>query len=359
MHRTFLVGAPIAVALVVLSLGYVAYANEEDSPCVTGGAVYEWDIGTGLVADCEALLAAGDTLRGDADLNWSADRNIERWDGIDVGRSSRRVESIELFRHGLDGSIPAELGRLGHLRDLWLYDNALTGPLPPELGDLAQLEDLLLNDNELSGQIPETLNMLNLKTLRLRGNNFTGCMPANLLNVPTSDAARLGLPTCTGDPPTPAPTAAATAVPTAVPTAGPALTPTPGPAPTAVPPTAVPTTPTPTASPTPRPESLSEMVRRVRPAVVKISVDNTVFANGSGVIYDTDSDNRAYILTNHHVVDEATRLSVQVNDAEWFTPEVLRIDPRRDLAVLRICCGQFTSVKFADSDTLFAGDDVS
>ena len=100
------------------------------------------------------------------------------------------------------------------------------------------------------------------------------------------------------------------------------------------------------------------MVRRVRPAVVKISRNGDAFANGSGVIYDTDSDNRAYILTNHHVVEEAARLWVQVNDAEWFTPEVLRIDPRRDLAVLRICCGQFTSVKFADSDTLFAGDDV-
>ena len=58
------------------------------------------------------------------------------------------------------------------------------------------------------------------------------------------------------------------------------------------------------------------------------------------------------------MVDEAPQLWVQVGDAEWFTPEVLRIDPRRDLAVLRICCGAFTSVEFADSDTLFAGDDV-
>ena len=100
------------------------------------------------------------------------------------------------------------------------------------------------------------------------------------------------------------------------------------------------------------------MVRRVRPAVVKISSNGDAFANGSGVIYRTDSRNRAYILTNYHVVDEAPQLWVQVGDAEWFTPEVLRIDPRRDLAVLRICCGAFTSVGFADSDTLFAGDDV-
>ena len=86
------------------------------------------------------------------------------------------------------------------------------------------------------------------------------------------------------------------------------------------------------------------MVRRVRPAVVKISSDGDVLANGSGVIYRTDSRNSAYILTNYHVVDEAPQLWVQVGDADWFTPEVLRIDPRRDLAVLRICCGVFTSV---------------
>ena len=90
MYRTFLIGASVAVALVVLSLGYVfAQANEQDSPCIIGEAVYEWDLGTGLVADCEALLAAKDALRGTASLNWSADRFIERWDGIDVGQSRR------------------------------------------------------------------------------------------------------------------------------------------------------------------------------------------------------------------------------------------------------------------------------
>ena len=355
MHRTFLVGAPIAVALVVLSLGYVfAQANEQDSPCITGEAVYEWDLGTGLVADCEALLAAKDALRGTASLNWSADRFIERWDGIGVGQS-RRVETIELHRQGLNGSIPSEISSLDHLVELKLYANDLTGPLPPALGDLANLEVLQLNDNQLSGQIPETLNSLNnLRTLSLSGNSFTGCVPANLLNVRTNDVSRLGLPTCTGAVSTPTPPAA---TPTATSVPPPGATPQPTPPPAQ--PTATPTMPPPTASPTPRPESLSEMVRRVRPAVVKITTTDTVFATGSGVIYRTDSRNRAYILTNHHVVDEALQqLSVQVGDADWFTPEVLHMDPRRDLAVLRICCGAFTSVEFADSDTLFAGDDV-
>ena len=355
MYRTFLIGASIAVALAVLSLGYVfAQANEQDSPCITGEAVYEWDLGTGLVADCEALLAAKDALRGTASLNWSADRFIERWDGIDVGRQSRRVETIELHGQGLNGSIPSEIGSLDHLVKLKLYANALTGPLPPELGNLSGLEVLQVRSNQLSGQIPETLNNLsNLKNLALRDNDFTGCVPANLLNVRTNDVSRLGLPTCTGAVSTPTPPAA---MPTATSVPPPGATP--QPTPPAGRPTATPTMPPLTASPTPRPESLSEMVRRVRPAVVKITTFDTIFATGSGIIYRTDSRNRAYILTNHHVVDEADQLSVQVGDAEWFTPEVLHLDPRRDLAVLRICCGAFTSVGFADSDALFAGDDV-
>ena len=230
------------IVLLGLALVYVAQANEEDSPCVTGGAVYEWDLGTGLVADCEALLAAKDTLRGTASLNWSASRSIGRWDGIDVGRTSRRVETIELFRQGLNGSVPAEFGRLDHLVKLRLFSNDLTGPLPSELGNLAQLEELHLRDNDLSGQIPEPLNGLNsLRVLYLRGNAFTGCIPANLLNVPSNDVSRLDLPTCSGTMPTVEPTQAPTATPsTPVPTRRPPSGATPTPLPTA--------TPTPTAS---------------------------------------------------------------------------------------------------------------
>ena len=37
---------------------------------------------TGLVSDCEALLAARDALAGTATLNWSSDTPITGWDGI-------------------------------------------------------------------------------------------------------------------------------------------------------------------------------------------------------------------------------------------------------------------------------------
>ena len=354
--RFYLVGL-LMLLLTAVAYAAIAQANEEESPCVTGGAVYEWDLGTGLVADCEALLAAKDTLRGTASLNWSATRSIGRWDGIDVGNTSRRVETIELFRQGLNGSVPAELGRLDQLVELRLFSNGLTGPLPSELGNLAQLEKLELRDNDLSGQLPETLNGLNsLRVLYLRGNAFTGCVPANLLNVPSSDVSRLGLPTCAAAVPTVAPTQPPqpTPVPTQPPLPG--VTPTP-------PPTPIPTPIATPAPPTPPSESLSQMVRRVRPAVVKVTGDiiGTDLSGsplGTGFIVRTDDTGAAYIMTTFHVVEETTNIKVLVNDADLFDASWVRGDPRRDLALLRICCGTFTTVEFADSNVLHPGDEV-
>ena len=116
----------------------------------------------------------------------------------------------------------------------------------------------------------------------------------------------------------------------------------------------------PIATPVPPTESLSDMVKRVRPAVVKISkLGYLPYAMGTGFIFLTVPDiGSAYLLTNYHVVDEATDLRVKVNDTDWYEPDVIWLDPRRDLAVLGICCGDFVSVPFADSNTLFAGDDV-
>ena len=56
----------------------------------------------------------------------------------------------------------------------------------------------------MSGSIPSELGTLaNLETLRLEGNQLSGCVPAKLLDVPANDVASLGLPSCA----TPQPTA--------------------------------------------------------------------------------------------------------------------------------------------------------
>ena len=133
----------------------------------------------GLVADCNVLLAAKDTLRGTASLNWSPQHPINQWDGVSV-RSSR-VTKLELKSKQLTGKIPALLGNLTYLQTLHLKYNQLTGPIPTQLSSLSHLQTLNLRDNRLTGPIPAALgNLSNLHTLFLRGNRLTGSIPAQL-----------------------------------------------------------------------------------------------------------------------------------------------------------------------------------
>ena len=127
---------------------------------------------TGLVSDCEALLAARDTLAGTGDLNWSAAKAMDTWDGIMLSGSPIRVTEIDLDFNDLSGTIPPELGDLTYLEELDLGYNDLSGEIPPELGNLAHLEYLYLNSNELSGAIPPELDNTNLYILYLNGNHL-------------------------------------------------------------------------------------------------------------------------------------------------------------------------------------------
>ena len=212
-------------------------------PNVCGDAVTDKS-NTGLFADCNALLAARDTLRGTAALNWAPNTPIAGWNGITLAGSPQRVTKVKLHKKALSGQIPASLGRLGALEELWLYTNALSGTIPSEMGSLANLTWLFVSDNSLSGQIPETLNNLSLDRLWLHKNSFTGCVPYKL-TLTREYKVDSGLPACaapSSGTPTPAPTAQP-GTPTPAPTA-PAGTPTPAPtAPAGTP------TPSPTAGP--------------------------------------------------------------------------------------------------------------
>ena len=64
--------------------GAVAPKQAATGDCATGGAVPDAANNPGLVSDCEALLAARDTLARTGSLNWSADTPITKWDGITV-----------------------------------------------------------------------------------------------------------------------------------------------------------------------------------------------------------------------------------------------------------------------------------
>ncbi len=79
--------------------------------------------------------------------------------------------------------------------------------------------------------------------------------------------------------------------------------------------------------------------------------------SGSGAIYEVDG-RTAYIITNQHVVESYNRVEVTVNDRDEYQGEVLGADSVRDLAVVKICCGDFTRLLFGNTSGLEPGDEV-
>ncbi len=195
LRRTFTakpfsgVRAPLrawALSAVVLGLALAVVVASQDAVratahCANGTVVPNPSGNPGLVVDCETLLSLKDELAGTATLDWSENRAITYWEGITFGGTPHRVTGVGLNSKNLTGTIPAELGDLTNLTELYLHDNRLSDPIPPELGDLSNLIHLNLWNNRLSGPIPTELGDLsNLTVLDLRSNQLSGPIPTEL-----------------------------------------------------------------------------------------------------------------------------------------------------------------------------------
>lgn len=124
--------------------------------------------------------------------------------------------------------------------------------------------------------------------------------------------------------------------------------------------------------------TLAPMLEQVTPAVVNISVagNREVRARlpdafqqffgrgelrqeqpfrglGSGVIIDAK---KGYIVTNHHVINQASDIQVTLKDGRSFKAEKIGEDPESDIALLKIDADDLKQVVLADSDALRVGD---
>jgi serine protease DegQ len=136
----------------------------------------------------------------------------------------------------------------------------------------------------------------------------------------------------------------------------------------------------PTASPRP---SLAPLLKRVTPAVVNIAVTSTAqpenvltldpllrrffdipprpsqpmprLSVGSGVIVDAA---KGYVLTNHHVVENAQDISVTLTDGRTTKAELVGSDQGTDVALLKVNAKDLTAIELANSDQLQVGDYV-
>lgn len=75
---------------------------------------------------------------------------------------------------------------------------------------------------------------------------------------------------------------------------------------------------------------------------------------GSGVIVNS----QGYVLTNHHVVDGALEIRVELTDNRTFSAKLVGSDPPSDLAVLKIEAGNLPTLTLGDSDKVRVGDVV-
>jgi S1-C subfamily serine protease len=72
---------------------------------------------------------------------------------------------------------------------------------------------------------------------------------------------------------------------------------------------------------------------------------------GSGIIVSADG----YILTNYHIVDDAERIQVTLNDGRKFTGRVVGSDATTDIAVVKVDADNLPAAPLGDSDQIKVG----
>ncbi len=99
------------------------------------------------------------------------------------------------------------------------------------------------------------------------------------------------------------------------------------------------------------------VVEKAGPAVVNISVKQTRSRGGSiggaasGIILAPDG----YVLTNNHVVENASAVEVGLTNGDVFQAEIVGTDPATDLAVVRAATNSLPIAELGDSEALRVG----
>lgn len=126
---------------------------------------------------------------------------------------------------------------------------------------------------------------------------------------------------------------------------------------------------------TPTSGSILETINSVQDSIVNISIVaqqrgwyNQVYESegaGSGIIYSQD-DEKVYIVTNNHVVADATQVSISITGSESVKASLVGKDATNDLAVISVLksdlkaagIDEVTTAQFGDSDSVQVGEYV-
>jgi len=108
--------------------------------------------------------------------------------------------------------------------------------------------------------------------------------------------------------------------------------------------------------------TITQVVAKVKPSVVAINVEivtydifnrpNTGEGAGSGWIISEDG----YIVTNSHVVGDAEKVTVIMEDGSSYIAEQVKTDPMTDLAIVKINANNLPAIQVGDSSKLEVGE---
>ncbi|CAH8251870.1 unnamed protein product [Arabidopsis lyrata] len=133
-------------------------------------------------SDVEALLSLKSSIDPSNSISWRG-TDLCNWQGVRECMNGR-VSKLVLEFLNLTGSLDQRsLNQLDQLRVLSFKANSLSGSIP-NLSGLVNLKSVFLNDNNFSGEFPESLTSLHrLKTIFLSGNRLSGRIPSSLLRL--------------------------------------------------------------------------------------------------------------------------------------------------------------------------------
>ena len=110
--------------------------------------------------------------------------------------------------------------------------------------------------------------------------------------------------------------------------------------------------------------SIKEIAAKASPSVVEINIEGqttgygffggtyTTQAAGSGVIISKDG----YIITNNHVVEGATSITVKTSDGTEYAATLVGTDSKSDIGVIKVEADNLTPATIGDSSTISVGD---
>lgn len=101
--------------------------------------------------------------------------------------------------------------------------------------------------------------------------------------------------------------------------------------------------------------SLQEIYKKCIGSVVSITVSaQSGKSSGTGIVLSADG----YLITNHHVIENAQVIAVQTSDDRQFQASIIGSDEASDLAVLKVDATDLQPAEFGDSGKLAVGDRV-